>query len=379
MQKLTKKELDMKNPRDKIILITLFVVILFAFFATVIFSESHLSLSARSAVLYSPDTNEFLYSENADARLPMASTTKIMTALVALENSDITRVVEIADEAIGVEGSSLYLKRGEAMTMEDLLYGLMLRSANDAALAIAYEISGGVYEFAELMNSKASELGLTDTHFENPHGLDSPLHYTTAKELAVIASAALKNETFKKIVSTKKTTITNEDGEARLIINHNKLLRLYDGAIGVKTGFTKKSGRSLVGAVEKDGLSFITVTINAPDDWNDHKKLFDYGYSLLKSVTLADAREFTYNIPVIGSDKDLVTVSNTDALSVITKHTDSTPDYDVILPQYISAPVKAGDVIGKVIFTLDGKNVGELPLIAEEDAVKVKNKRFTIF
>ena len=364
----------MRNPRDRIVIITLFLIILFLFFATVIFSESSLSLSAKSAVLYEPVTDSFLYSKNADARLPMASTTKIMTALVALENSSCDDIVEIADEAIGVEGSSLYLKKGEVMTMKDLLCALMLRSANDAALAIAYEISGGISEFSNLMNQKAADLGLKNTHFENPHGLDSDEHYTTAKELAIIASEALKNNTFKEIVSTKKTTITNSDGEERLVANHNKLLNLYDGAIGVKTGFTKKCGRCLVGAAERDGLTFITVTINAPDDWNDHKKLFDYGYSRLKSLKLATPGEFSYTLPVVNSDKNNIKISNKNPLSIIVSDTDTIPDYKVILPKYVCAPLSAGDTVGKVVFTLDGKNVGEVELILEEDAGTIRKK-----
>ncbi len=366
----------MKNPKDRIIIVTLFLIILFVFFATVIFSESNLSLSAKSAVLYEPENFEFLYSKNADLKLPMASTTKIMTALVALEHSSCDDVVKIADEAIGVEGSSLYLKKGEVMSMRDLLYGLMLRSANDAALAIAYEVSGGISEFAVLMNQKAADLGLTNTHFTNPHGLDSDEHFTTAKDLAIIAAEALKNETFKKIVSTKKTTITNYSGETRLVVNHNKLLTLYDGAIGIKTGFTKKSGRCLVGASEKDGITFITVTINAPNDWNDHKKLFDYGYSLLESKQLANPFEFRYTIPLLNSDKSNITVSNDKAFSVVTKRSEKSPDYEIILPKYVAAPILQDDVIGKIIFTQDGKYIGEIELVAETSADKIKEKKF---
>lgn len=369
----------MKNPKDKFVILTLFLIILFIFFTTVISSESSLSLSAKSAVLYEPEAFKFLYSKNADLKLPMASTTKIMTALVALEHSSCDDVVEIADEAIGVEGSSLYLKKGEIMRMKDLLYGLMLRSANDAALAIAYEISGGISEFADLMNDKASELGLSNTHFDNPHGLDSKNHYTTAAELAVIAAAALKNETFKEIVSTRKTTITNQDGETRLVVNHNKLLTLYDGAIGVKTGFTKKSGRCLVGATEKDGLTFVTVTINAPDDWNDHKKLFDYGYSTLEMKHLAKPFEFKYTVPLVNSNENEIVVSNKKSFDLITKRTEKAPDYEIILPKYVTAPILADEVIGKIVFKQDGQYIGELELTAEKSADKIQNKKFFSF
>ena len=217
----------------------------------------------------------------------MASTTKIMTALVAIESSPLDKNVMISDMAIGTEGSSLYLKKGEIMSMSDLLMGLMLRSANDAAAAIAYEISGSIEAFADKMNEKAASIGVTDTHFTNPHGLDDENHYTTAADLAIITAEALKNDTFLEIVSTEKCIIKNFDGEARLLTNHNKLLSLYDGAIGVKTGFTKKSGRCLVGAAERDGMRLIAVTINAPDDWNDHEALFDFGFSRLNSKSNA--------------------------------------------------------------------------------------------
>ncbi len=366
----------MKNPREKIIILTLFLILCFVLFATVIFSESNLSLSARSAVLYEPTKFGFVYSKNADMRLPMASTTKIMTALVAIENSSCDSIVEIDDRAIGVEGSSLYLKSGESMTMKDLLYGLMLRSANDAASAIAYNISGCIEDFAILMNKKAESIGLSDTHFMNPHGLDSPEHYTTAKDLAVIAGEALKNDIFKEIVSTKKVTITNSDGESRLVVNHNKLLTLYEDSIGVKTGFTKKSGRCLVGAAERDGLTFITVTINAPDDWNDHIKLFDYGYSILKSHKLATPDSFKFKIPVINSDKQTIGVTNIDSFTIISKQTENEPKYEIILPKYVNAPIFRGDILGKVVFTVNGEYVGEIPLVSTEDASSAKEKGF---
>ena len=276
----------MRNPRERFIIISIFLILIFIIYATTVFSAGGLSLSAKSAALYDPTSNSFLYTKNADTRLPMASTTKIMTALVAIENSSLDKDVLVCDMAIGTEGSSLYLKKDEIMSMGDLLMGLMLRSANDAAVAIAYEVAGSIEAFADKMNEKAAEIGAINTHFTNPHGLDDKNHYTTATDLALIAAEALKNDIFVEIVSTKKCIIKNFDGDARLLINHNKLLTLYDGAIGVKTGFTKKSGRCLVGAAERDGVRLIAVTINAPNDWNDHQTLFDFGFSKLKSSDL---------------------------------------------------------------------------------------------
>ena len=242
----------MRNPRERLITSIILLIFIFTLFSIIVYSTSELTISAKSATLYEPVTKSFLYEKNADVRLPMASTTKIMTALVAIENADLQTVVTAGENAYGTEGSSLYLKIGESYTLEEMLYGLMLRSANDAAVAIAETVCGSVEAFADLMNAKAEQLGLSDTHFTNSHGLDDPHHYTTARELAVIASEALKNETFKRIVSTYKISIESSLGETRLLVNHNKLLKLYDGAIGVKTGFTKKSGRCLVGAAEKN-------------------------------------------------------------------------------------------------------------------------------
>lgn len=281
----------MKNPKERIAIFTVFLLLLFILYSITISSAGALSVSAKSAALYNPTTKSFLYTKNADIPLPMASTTKIMTALVAIENCPLEKEVLVSDKAIGTEGSSLYLKSGEILTMCDLLMGLMLRSANDAAAAIAYEISGSIEGFADKMNEKAAELGLSNTHFTNPHGLDDEKHYTTAKELALIAAAALENDTFRQIVSSKKCTIKNSDGEVRLLINHNKLLNMYDGAIGVKTGFTKRSGRCLVGAAERNGTTLISVTINAPDDWRDHTALFDYGFQIANNNFKTNNRE----------------------------------------------------------------------------------------
>ena len=369
----------MKNPRERFIIITILVALLFILFSTTIFSISDISLSARSAALYEPETKNFLYTKNADSRLPMASTTKIMTALVAIENCDLDKKIEVDDRAIGIEGSSLYLKHGEVLSMRDLLTGLMLRSANDAAAAIAYAISGGIDEFASKMNEKAYTLRLKDTHFTNPHGLDNDEHYTTAKELALIAAEAMKNETFKEIVSQKKEIIENSDGEARLVLNHNKLLTLYDGAIGIKTGFTKRSGRCLVGASERDGLTFITVTINAPDDWSDHKKLFDYGYSLLEMRNITSPGEFIYKIPILDSENEFLTVKNTDSLNLILRKDAPGIEAHVKLMKYAVAPIKKNDIVGKVIFTLEDKYIGEINLVAENDVYKKENNRFFSF
>ena len=272
----------MKDNRDKIFALLIIATLIFSLFTVFVYSKqgTPIKLSAKSAVLYDTKSEVFIFEKNANTRLSMASTTKIMTAIVVLENADIDTTVIVDDRAIGVEGSSIYLEKGEEITIKALLYALMLRSANDAAEALAYEICGSIEAFSDLMNEKANSLGLKDTNFKNPHGLDAENHYTTAHDLAIISTEAIKNPVLRDISSTKKIEIESSVG-SRILVNHNKLLTLYDGCIGIKTGYTKKSGRSLVSAAKKGDTTLICVTINAPDDWNDHKKLLNYGFSRL--------------------------------------------------------------------------------------------------
>ena len=254
------------------------------------------AVSARAAVVIDADTGETLFEQNADSRLPMASTTKIMTALVALGEGDLDRVYTVKPEYAAVEGSSMYLQAGERLSLQDTLYGLMLASGNDAAVAIAGEC-GGMTAFVGKMNAKAAELGLTDTHFDNPNGLPSDTHYTTAHELAKITAAALKDPVFRQIVSTKSCTVS---GHA--LSNHNRLLSMYDGAIGVKTGFTRAAGRCLVSAAERNGRTIIAVTLNDPNDWNDHREMLDAGFAQYSEVTLHKAGDTIANARVFGGD-----------------------------------------------------------------------------
>ena len=333
-------------------------------------------ISARAAALYEPETGTFLFEKNSSNRLPMASTTKIMTALVALENTSLDVLVAVDDSAIGVEGSSAYLRQGDVLSMEELLYALMLSSANDAAVAIACHVGGSIEGFATLMNDKARSLGLTDTHFENPHGLDSDEHYTTARDLALIAAEALRSDILREISSTYKKSFITED-RSRTYINHNKLLRLYDGAIGLKTGYTKRCGRCLVGAAERDGLRFITVTLDAPSDWSDHTLMLDYGYDTLEKIRLAEVGEYSYDLGVIGSDTERITVSNKHELFFINKRGVGEIEKEVRLLPFAQAPISQEDTLGEVIFTLDGYEIGRIGLYSTE-TVKLKEKN-TLF
>ena len=286
-------------------------------------------VSAASSVLYAPEADVFLYEKAANERRFMASTTKIMTALVALEHAHPADTVTVHPSAVGVEGSSVYLSAGECVTMETLLYALMLQSANDAAAAIAYEVGGSIEGFAALMNEKARTLGLRDTHFENPHGLHEDTHYTTARELAIIAAEAMKKPFFRELAKTKKKVITLESG-ARTLINHNKLLFANGEVVGIKTGFTKKSGRCLVSAAERDGVFLIAVTLHAPNDWRDHSALLDYGFETLECRTLKRAREVSLSLPCKHGKKSYtVHLSNLMPLAVTQKRTDEPPSFRI--------------------------------------------------
>ena len=327
------------------------------------------SLSARAAVLMEASTGQVLMESAAHERLPMASTTKIMTALVALEHADLSQPVQISEKAVGVEGSSVYLKAGEILTMEQLLCALMLESANDAAAAIAIEIAGNIESFADLMNETAQRIGLTDTHFTNPHGLDNAEHYSSAYDLAMLARYALQNPDFARIVSTYKTNIPlGGDEGIRVLINHNKMLKYYDGAIGVKTGYTKRCGRCLVSAATRDGVTMIAVTLSAPDDWRDHTAMLDYGFSLYECAELAQPGQIRCALSCLGSTTEYVSASNRDGVSLILPREHGEITHVIEANRYLCAPVMAGDTVGEIVFFCDGTEIARTPLYAEEDA-----------
>ncbi|WP_438351795.1 D-alanyl-D-alanine carboxypeptidase family protein [Paenibacillus sp. FA6] len=239
-----------------------------------------LSTHAQAAALIDVTSGRILYSKQGDDELRIASLTKIMTAIVAIEQGQFNKPVQVSKNAYGKEGSSIYLKLGEQMTLENMLYGLMLRSGNDAATAIAEHVGGSEEGFVYLMNAKAIELGLKHTHFMNPHGLDAEGHYSSANDLAKLTVYAMHNPTFKEIVKTpvKKAPNPTESWDYKWD-NKNKMLRFYEGADGVKTGYTKKALRCLVSSATRNGQQLVTVTINDGDDWNDHRKMLDYGFT----------------------------------------------------------------------------------------------------
>jgi D-alanyl-D-alanine carboxypeptidase len=340
-------------------------------------SLSASDVSAQSAILIDAHEGKVLFEKNSRTKMGMASTTKIMTALVVAESCDIGESITVDARAVGVEGSSIYLTAGEKLTVEQLLYALLLASANDAAVALALHVSESVELFAEKMNEKALSLGLKNTHFVNPHGLYDEDHYTTAYDLAIIAKETLKNDTIKKIVSTYKTTIPLCNGEGtRVLVNHNKMLKLYDGAIGVKTGFTKKTGRTLVSAAERDGLRLIAVTLNAPNDWNDHTLMLDYGFENYTRATFFETGEFRYALGICGGKEEYAVLTNSEPIALTVKKEHSKETYTVeTCSRFICAPICAKAELGRVVFECDGESVSS-PLIAICDITVREEKSF---
>lgn len=323
----------------------------------VVASAEALAVSASSAILYEPTTGMVLYEKNADERRAMASTTKLMTALLAAEWCDPEREITVTAEAVRVEGSSLGLRAGDTLTMRDLITGLLLVSGNDAANVVALTVCDSLPAFAEKMNARAAELGMNDTCFVTPSGLDAEEHLTTARDMAKLASAVLENELLAEICAKAAATVhIGNPKTPRTLTNHNRLLSTYEGTIGLKTGFTKKAGRCLVSAVRRNGVTLIAVTLRAPNDWNDHMALYDYGFTQVESVELA-----VPDLPALsvgGGVADTVTLSATQP-SVQILPTGRADDVKaaVQLPRYLFAPVVAGDTVGQLVYTLDGKEI----------------------
>ena len=322
------------------------------------------SVSAKSAILIDASDGRVIFEKNARVRMPMASTTKIMTALIALEKGNEGDTVIIPPEATGVEGSSVYLRAGERFTLGELVYAVMLASANDAATAVAIHIGGSVAGFADMMNRRAGELGLSDTHFENPHGLDAEGHYTSAFDLARLATYALKNEAFLRVVSTVRYRISGTGAEsARWLVNHNRMLRSYPGAIGVKTGFTKRCGRCLVSAAERGGLRLVCVTLSAPDDWNDHTRLLDYGFEFYRAYTFGKAGEVFWSPPVVSDEAGQAELVLEHDLTATILRYGGEIEKVVEAPRFLWKLPKEGEALGRVIFYRNGKKVAEGRLV----------------
>ncbi len=322
-------------------------------------------ISAKSAIVIENSTGRVLYEKNAHERMPMASTTKIMTAICALENSEPDTLITVNDAAVGIEGSSIYLAKDEKITIRDLLYGMMLNSGNDAATALACEVSGSVEEFAALMNKTARNIGAHSSNFVNACGLYEDEHYTTASDLALITAYGLKNPVFAEIVATREKKISNGDKDyPRLLKNHNRLLRQYDGCIGVKTGYTKKCGRCLVSSAVRDGITLTCVTLNAPDDWNDHTALLDYGFSRCAWVSVANEDDYCTSVKVSGGTQGDVAVNFKEPLGFVSidgVRDDVSVSYD-FMPK-LKAPLSQGQSVGVASLYVSGTMCAKSELI----------------
>lgn len=316
--------------------------------------------SADAVILIDADTGQVLYEENADEKMSIASTTKIMTALVVLENCGLDEQVLIKDEYTYVEGSSMYLQPGEKLTVRDLLYGLLLASGNDAAVALACHTSGSVEAFAQLMNEKAAELGCANSSFKNPHGLDEEGHYCTARDLAMITSAALVKKEFAEIAATKSMTISG-----RSYTNHNKLLWYYDGIVGVKTGYTSTAGRTLVSCVSRGGMKLICVTLSDPDDWDDHMNLYDWALDNFTKYSVLSSDSSFGPAPVISGMADTVKVFPEQDIAFIADNEDEV-DISVSMSKFFYAPVNKGDQAGMITVTVNGEAKYKIGLVFGE-------------
>lgn len=329
-----------------------------------------LGTTAKAAVVINADTNGKIYSHNENQRLSMASTTKIMTGLLLCESGDLDKTVTVTEKMVAVEGSSMGLLAGDTISYHDLLYGLMLASGNDAANTIAISLCGSVEAFAEKMNQKAKQLGLDNTHFVTPSGLDAEGHYTTAYDLACLAAYALQNEDFLAACSSPTATLCyGNPPYKRGLKNHNKLLLNYDGAIGVKTGFTKKSGRCLVTAARRYGKTVVAVTLCDPNDWQDHKALLDYGLAQLECKKLPNPLK-KVDIDVVGAAQNTAKIKVHTKEIALTKQEWQNLEYEVILPKFIYAPNGNNQPIGKIQYSIGEKQLCYADIVLAQDVVE---------
>ena len=332
------------------------------------------SVSAKYAAAVEMNTGELICEKNGRVKTSMASTTKIMTALLLCEMCDLDEEIIATKEMVTVEGSSMGLMEGDRVHYRDLLYGMLLASGNDAANATAISIAGSVEDFAVLMNKKAAEIGMTDTNFVTPSGLDDEEHYSTAVDMAKLAVYAMKNEEFAAACASKKKTLEyGNPPYRRTLKNHNKLLWYYDGAIGIKTGFTKKSGRCLVSCAEKNGMGVIAVTLNAPSDWSDHATLLDYGFSQLKTDELYTPDDIS-NIAVANSDEK-ITIDFTPPKVTLLPEQFNNVTFKTELNRFIFAPVKKEQVLGHVVYFIGDKEIARAKITA---ANEIKSGKYTI-
>lgn len=321
-------------------------------------------VSAECAVLISQQTGEVIFQKNAYEHHSMASTTKIMTSLLAAQSGNLHDEITVSKEMIQVEGTSMGLLPGDSVSLYELIYGMLLPSGNDAANVTAYYLGRNVENFAKKMNAKAKEIGMDNTNFVTPSGLDDKNHYSTAYDMALLGRYAVNDPVFRSVCSSKKVTLSyGNPPYKRTLYNHNRLLESYKYALGIKTGFTKKSGRCLVSYAEKDGTGLVAVTLNAPNDWNDHKLMLDYGFSRLKRYVFKPSIPQT--IDVVGGNVEKCKLCC--AQFEYDSSEQRNPVQKLVVDKFAYAPIKKGDRLGEVKFYLDGKNIGSADIVAAED------------
>lgn len=331
-----------------------------------------LSTSAKACIVLEADSGRVLGGQEIHKRLPMASTTKMMTALLALEQPELEELFTVDPRAVGTEGSSMGLREGDQVNLLSLCYGMLLPSGNDAANATAYRLGDSLEGFAQLMNQRAEELGLGDTHYQNPSGLDAQGHYSSAYDLAKLCAVALEEPTFREICGLTRAQVSfGNPPKAHWLENYNKLLTRYPGCIGVKTGFTEAAYRCLVSAAERDGVTLICVTLNCPDDWDTHAALYDHFFAQLEpvdlsalvpeSLPLANGSEDRQGQPV---EKLPVTFGSKSSAVILSGEKVSG---EVLRQPLLFSPVSAGEVVGELQLYLDGQPWQRLPLLAGAD------------
>ncbi|MDD3346291.1 D-alanyl-D-alanine carboxypeptidase family protein [Oscillibacter sp.] len=342
-----------------------FLLVALLLFSILTCQVEAVSTSATSAILMDVDSGRVLYEQNADAKMLIASTTKILTALVAIREGNLSDVVTIKREVMLTEGSSMYLQEGEQVTLETLLYGLLLCSGNDAAVAIADHVGGSQEGFVKMMNETARDLGMASSSFANPNGLDDENHYSTARDMARLAQAAVENETLMRIASTRSVSIGG-----RTMTNHNKLLSSVNGCLGLKTGYTRSAGRTLVSCAERNGQRLVAVTLQDGNDWADHQSLFDYGFSAYPAKQGAVLGQVVQRVAVEGGMSATAPLVAADSFAWPLGQGE-TLSTRVELDQSLTAPVSAGTKVGRAVFEVNGKEVGRVELLCGETVLPV--------
>ena len=342
--------------------------------------DDKLSISAEAYVLFCADNGKILNSKNENKKMKPASTTKLMTSLIALEESASNdKQVKFTEEMIA-EGSSMYLKTGEVVKLSDLATGMMMASGNDAANATAISVSGSIEKFSDRMNERAKLIGMENTNFVTPSGLDDENHYSTAYDMALLMSYALENEDFAKLTSQKSAEVSfiEPSSKKTTYSNHNRLLSMYEYCTGGKTGYTMSAGRCLVSSAKKDGLTLICVTLNDRNDWQDHIDLYNYGFERYACYQ-SDDSNFCVDIPCVGGVEDKTTVVGEKDISIVLSTEDkSKVERKIYIDSFLYAPIEKNSKVGKIEYSIDGKVISSVNLLSSEE-VNIKKKSNNIF